>query len=68
MQPCLNEGLLISKMISRQSSRRDGGIGSSKYDLVGESLIILWTSSSLTDSKAFKAGGGKVGALVKKQK
>ena len=34
-------------------------IGSSKHDLVSESLIIFWTSSSLTDSKALKAGGTK---------
>ena len=39
-------------------------VGSNQHELVGESLIILWTSSSLLDLKALKTGGAKVGAKV----
>ena len=39
------------------------GIGSNKHDLVGMSLINLQLSS-LTSSKALKAGGNKEGASV----
>ena len=40
------------------------GIRTKKNDLMGESQIILQMSSSLTGSKALKAGGEKVGASV----
>ena len=39
-------------------------IGSNKQDLVGESMIVLQITSSLTGSKAFKAEGSRVGAYV----
>ena len=52
------------KRISKQSLMRNVGIGSNKHNLMGESLIILWTSSSLTGSKALKAGGVKIDASV----
>ena len=45
-------------MMLRQSLRRNVGIGSNKHDIVGELLIILRTSSPLTDSKALKEGEG----------
>ena len=44
------------------------GIGSNKHSLVGVSLIFLRTSSSLMDTKTFKAGGAKFGTSVKSQK
>ena len=52
------------KGISRQSLRRNVGTGSNKHYLMEESLIILRSSSLLTGSKALKAGGVKVEALV----
>ena len=56
--------VIEERRISRQSLRRNVGIGSSEQDLVGDSLIHLWTSSSVTGIKALKAGGTKSGASL----
>ena len=41
------------------------GIGSSEQDLVEDSLIHLWSSSSVTGIKALKTGGTESGASLK---
>ena len=53
------------RRISRQSLRRNVGIGSSEQDLAGDSLTHLQTSSSVTGIKALKAGGTESGASLK---
>ena len=59
--------LLVSdeRRMSRQSLRRNVGIGSNKHNLVGDSLINLRTSSLLTGTKALKAAGTRSVASFK---
>ena len=57
--------VIEERRISRQSLRRNVGIGSSEQDLVGDSLIHLWTLSSVTGIKALKEGGIESGASLK---
>ena len=57
--------VIEGRRISRQSLRRNVGIGSSEQDLVGDSQIHLWTSSSVTGVKALKAGGTESGTSLK---
>ena len=71
-EPSLREqftNLVIDgKRILNQSLRRNVGLGSNKHDIEGESLLILWTSSSLSGSKTLKGRGAIVGASVEEPK
>ena len=58
-------GNIDGSSISRQSLRNNVGMRSNGHDLVGDSLMHLLTSSSVTGLKVLKAGGTESGASLK---
>ena len=48
--------------MSKKSMTRKVGQGSREHDLIGEFLMILDTSSSETEEKEERIGGGKSGS------
>ena len=65
--PCSREVLIIEVMgmmrLSRLSRTRKVGQGSREHDLLGELIMILVTSSSVTVEKVERIGGGESGMM-----